>query len=71
MKKFFRIVAIKGVGRYRVVIFYSGEARNSIENFLISANYDSLAITNRFISFSLDVHENIEEVVKNIKKFII
>ncbi len=68
MKKFFHIAAIKGVGRYRVVISHPEEAQSQIKNFLLSGNYDSLVVTNKLISFSLDVHENFEEVIRGIEK---
>ena len=64
----FFIIAAKGVGRYRVVIYHPDSAQNEIEKFLVTSIYDNIEISKKIISFSLDVHKNIEEVVTNIKK---
>lgn len=66
MKTFF-IFSIQSVGRYLVVILNPGLAKNQIKAFL-RVKYDNIEATNNLISFNLEVHENVAEIIQQIRK---
>ncbi len=61
------IVLVKAVGRYLVVIFNPGLAKNEIIHHLKGC-YDSIQIAPQSIFFSLDVHESPQNIAQQIFK---
>ncbi len=59
------ILSIQAVGRYLIMVFNAGSATDEIKNYL-EDNCNLLWLTTNTISFSLEVHENTQDIMQKI-----